>query len=66
MLNSVESYILKASCLLRYSFGYWYCEILGRLFNSILGKLLFYLLRCLLHVDRQSSLHLDILDIAVR
>ena len=37
MLNWVEGYILKGSCLLRCSFGYWYCEILGRLLYSIIG-----------------------------
>ena len=37
MLNSVEGYILKGSCLLRCSFGYWCYEILGWLLYSIIG-----------------------------
>ena len=37
MLNSVEGYILKGSCLLRCSFRYWYCETLGWLLYSIIG-----------------------------
>ena len=36
MPNSVEGYILEGSWLLRCSFGYWCCEILGRLMYCII------------------------------